>query len=377
MTFKKTILIINWRAINDPRAGGAEIATMELAKRWVQNHQARVIWLCPPPKKGSKKEVIDGVEFYYIGRPLTRNVFALAFLFPYFYSLVFLYYFVVFRNTTDVIIDQAHGLPYLTPLYTTKKVVLYIHEVADTIWAKMYPTPISVVGKLLEFLFFLPYKNTITITVTQATKHDLIKLGLNPTKVVVINNGLTNAVLDQKPQKEPNFTIIYLNRVVKMKRIELALDIFSKLATLDPKAVFWVVGRGEPEYIAELKQLCDQRGLSDNVKFWGFVDDKTKLSLLAKAHVLINTSSKEGWGLVNIEANSQGTPVVAFDVHGNNESVVNGVSGFLVPEGDTKKMVTRLMDLKATPFNWFESCITHAKKYNWDTVSDMFFEQLN
>ena len=50
---------------------------------------------------------------------------------------------------------------------------------------------------------------------------------------------------------------------------------------------------------------------------------------MQSAHALINTSYKEGWGLVNLEANSQGTPAITFNVEGCKDSIKNGVNGFI------------------------------------------------
>ena len=83
------VLILNWRALKDPLSGGAELATFEHAKRWVKNHGAKVTWLCPRYKGCSQEaqETLEGVEFKYIGVPLTRNVVSLFVAFPLFYFL--------------------------------------------------------------------------------------------------------------------------------------------------------------------------------------------------------------------------------------------------------------------------------------------------
>ena len=55
-----------------------------------------------------------------------------------------------YKNNVDVVIDQVHGLPFLTPLYVkNKKIIMYIHEVAGEIWTKMYPFPIGTIGRMV------------------------------------------------------------------------------------------------------------------------------------------------------------------------------------------------------------------------------------
>ncbi|HOM77954.1 MAG TPA: hypothetical protein PLT50_01975, partial [bacterium] len=111
------ILILNWRSLKDPLSGGAEIATFEHAKRWVKNYGAEVTWLSPRykgcPQEG--QEIIEGVNFKYIGFPLTRNLISLFVAFPLFYIGVCSTYMTHYRNKINVVIDQVHGIPYLTP----------------------------------------------------------------------------------------------------------------------------------------------------------------------------------------------------------------------------------------------------------------------
>lgn len=370
----KRILIINWRGLRDEKSGGAEFTTFNYSKRWVSKHHSQVIWVSPPPSEGLKSEIIEGVEFHYLGLPFKMNWYYLLFTFPLFYILVFWKYLLKYRHQIDIVIDQSHGIPYLTSLYSKKRVVLLIHEVAGQIWSEMYPKPISTIGALLERMFIPTYKDLDCITVSESTKSDIVRIGLKENKIKIIPSGILVNNFPQEFKKESNLTLVYLNRVVRMKRTELAIDVFEQINRLSPSSKLWIIGRGEEDYIQFLKEKCAQLGIEDKVTFWGFVDNSKKEELLSKSHVLINTSIKEGWGLVNIEANSQGTPAVAFDVPGNNESIIDGVNGFLVPEGDIKGMVQKILELKTPNEKLYSTCVEHSKKYDWDTLSDLFYE---
>lgn len=369
------ILIINWRSLKDPLAGGAELATFEHAKRWVKNHNATVYWLSPP-YDDKKNEVIEGVNFLYAGRPIHTNKNIISFSFKFGLFCLNVMYYVIFklRKEVDVIIDQYHGVLFLTPLYTRKKVVVYIHEVAGDIWDKMYKFPVNKLGKLFDKLVFIPYRNKTFITVSQGTKDDLIKTGIPEQNINIVYNGVSLPIADPyKIKKEKDLTIIFLNRLVKMKGIERAIDIFYEVNKIDPKAKFWIVGRGSEEYVQKLKQKCKKLGIHDKVTFYGFVDEKTKIDLLQKAHVLLNTSYKEGWGLVNIEANSQGTPAVAFDVEGNRESIQNGQNGYTCQT--QKEIITKILNINNKKLH--QTTLKHANKYNWTKQAGEFYDKLS
>ena len=117
--------------------------------------------------------------------------------------------------------------------------------------------------------------------------------------------------------------------------------------------------------------LCGKLDVRGGVTFWGFVPEKKKIELLRRAHVLINTSYKEGWGLVNIEANTQGTPVVGFDVAGVRESIENGASGFAVPDGDLVGMKERLV-LMYNDVALRESALEFSRRFEWGASSSKF-----
>ena len=368
------ILILNWRSIKDPLEGGAERATFEHAKRWVKNHKAKVTWLSPKYDKNIDKETIEGVDFVYIGFSLTRNLFQLLFAFPTFYFLVFWTYITKFKERVDVIIDQVHGFPYLTPLYVKEKIIVYIHEVAGEIWDIMYPFPINKLGKLLEKITFLPYRK-VTFVGAQTVSRELPSIGINKSQINIVNYGVSAPKLFKIPNKNKNLTVIFLNRLVKMKGPERAIQVFDEVCKKDKTAKLIFVGKGDEQYKNKLKETVDKLGLTENVKFLGFVSEKEKFNLLSKSHVLLNASYKEGWGLVNIEANSMGTPAISFRVKGNTESISDGVSGFIFEDKDIKKMANKIVKLKNNK-KIQQSALKYSKQFDWDKVSNQFYEIL-
>lgn len=373
------ILIINWRSIKDPMEGGAERATFEFAKRWVKNHNAEVTWLSPTYDPKINQEIIEGIKFEYIGIPLSRNIFWLLISFPYFYFAVIFRYFKKFRGNVDVVIDQVHGIPYLTPLYVKEKIVVYIHEVAGEIWKIMYPFPINYLGIFAEKLIFWIYKiKKIKFITNPSTYKDLIeKLGIKKENIKIISYGVTapHISFQDLPKKEKNLTVVYLNRIVKMKGIERGIKAFSLVTKKFPEAKLWIIGKGEPEYIKELKVLLKEKFIEDKVLFYGFLNENEKYELLGKAHVLINPSYLEGFGLVNIEANKMGTPAAVFDVKGCRDSVKNNINGLLSPDDDLNSMAENIISIYKNK-NISKSSWEYSQRFDWDLLEKEFLEEL-
>ena len=367
------ILIINWRSITDPLKGGAEVVTFEHAKRWIKNHRAEVTWICAKYDQNKDREVIDGVKFEYLGKELKRDsVFNLVFSFPLFFFLVYKRYKKFYQGKIDVVIDQIHGIPFLTPLYVKEKIILFIHEVAGEIWDKMFQFPINFLGNFLEKIFLRFYLKKRIITGSESTKKDLLRLGFNKDKIKVIEHGININFLDKKVARFPEFTILFLNRIVKMKGPERAIKIFSKVKKKIPEAKLIMIGKGEKDYLLELKKLTKDLKISKDVNFLGFISEEEKIYNLQKSHILMNTSFKEGWGLVNIEANSQGTPAVAFDVEGCRDSIKNGINGYI--SKNEEEFIENILKLKENDLR--ESCIEYSKKFNWDVKAEEFYLEL-
>jgi N-acetyl-alpha-D-glucosaminyl L-malate synthase BshA len=93
---------------------------------------------------------------------------------------------------------------------------------------------------------------------------------------------------------------------------------------------FWLVGDG-PEMGAS-KTILAQNGLEQDVRFWGLRHNVAPL--LAQAHLLLMTSLSESFCLAALEAMACGLPVLATNVGGLAEVVVDGLTGFLFPVGD-------------------------------------------
>jgi len=78
------------------------------------------------------------------------------------------------------------------------------------------------------------------------------------------------------------------------------------------------------------------------------VDENKKVELMQKSHLMCSASVKEGWGLIVTEANSQGTPAVAYNVDGLADSIIHNKTGLLcsknTPQNLAENIITLLQD---------------------------------
>jgi glycosyltransferase involved in cell wall biosynthesis len=105
---------------------------------------------------------------------------------------------------------------------------------------------------------------------------------------------------------------------------------------------------GEDEYERALRQLADDLGISDRVRFAGFVEDVP--SLLADSDVLVHASViAEPFGQVVVEGMAAGLPVIATDAGGPAEVITDGFDGLLVAPNDVPLLAAQLERLRDDP----------------------------
>lgn len=325
------ILILNWRDIKNPKSGGAEIVTLEHAKGWVEKGH-KVTWFTSRFESSPKKEILNGVSIVRRGNYLTVYFFA-----PLFYLFS--------HNKFDLVIDEIHGIPFFTPLYVRRSKIAFIHEVAREIWDYMFPFPVNKIGKFIEPLYFRIYKNVRFWTDADSTSEDLERYKIKKNNITVINCPIENEVLLTLPKKEKTPTFIFVSRVVKMKGIEDVVSAFFYILRKMPDATLWIVGDGDQEYVESLRERMRKYSISPKVEFFGKVSEKKKLQLLSKATLLLHASVKEGWGIVVIEAASQATPAVVYNVTGLKDSVKDGKTGIVLKQNSPKNMAEEAIKL--------------------------------
>jgi len=161
-------------------------------------------------------------------------------------------------------------------------------------------------------------------------------------KIIVINPGIddtsfnrlenTTLLLQEKYQTKDKITLLSLGRLVKRKGVDMVI---RALATLDEptknKISYIVAGAGEADYY--LKSLAVSEGVP--VIFTGEVSDLEKWSFLDLCDIFVMPAREvdgdfEGFGIVYLEANLYGKPVIAGRSGGVSDAVINQKTGLLV-----------------------------------------------
>lgn len=348
------VLIVNWRDIRNPEAGGAEVHLQEVSKRLVRDGFSLVQYSHAFPGAPAS-EVIDGVETHRKGGGFLFN-----------YTVWYGLRRWIVRHGIDVVLDDSNKIPFLLPLISPVPVLARFHHLFGTSIFRETDFARALYVYLFECLLGPVYRRTRVVTVSESTRVELAGKGIR--NVTIAPNAIDKDRYRVQAglAKEP-FLIVHIGRLKKYKRLDLMLEAVAQVRKEIPEARLMVGGTGD--YREALEAKARELGLGDGVRFLGRISEEEKVRLYAQAQVFVNSSLKEGWGLTTIEANACGTPVVATDVPGLRDSVRHGKTGFLVPFGDVgafAKAILAILRDPALAATMREQSLAWAAEHDWD-----------
>jgi glycosyltransferase involved in cell wall biosynthesis len=179
---------------------------------------------------------------------------------------------------------------------------------AREVWSYETPFPISALGRyVLEPWWLRAYRDVPAITVSPSSAESLVRHH-GWRDVTVVPEGYSPRAVPEVP-KESDPTAVFLGRLVPMKRPHEAIEAFALARRTHASARLWVIGDGP--LLPRLRAAAPQ-----GVTFLGRVASDELRERLARAHVLIATSVREGWGLNVSEAAACRTPSIGYRVPG-------------------------------------------------------------
>ena len=328
------IHVVNWQDRENPQAGGAEAHLHEIFGRLAgRGHQ--VTLLCSGFPGAPVRATLDGIEVHRVG---TRYSFPFA-AWPYWRRTLA-------PGRPDVLIEDINKVPLLSPWWGARHTVALVHHLFGTTAFAEATLPIATAVWASERPLGWFYRGVPFQAVSESTRLDLVSRGIPAASITVIHNGVDARALTPDPAaRSPVPRFAYLGRLKRYKQVDLIVQAFARLA--HPSATLDIAGTGDDR--PRLEQLARSLDLGDRVRFLGFVTERDKLALLRAAWAMVFTSSKEGWGITNLEAAACGTPVIASDSPGLRDSVRHGETGYLVPHGDVGALATAMRAIADAP----------------------------
>jgi glycosyltransferase involved in cell wall biosynthesis len=356
----RRVLIMNWRDVAHPEGGGSERYVESVARR-LGEHGWDVTLLCAA--HGDHRGLSDRGRFrvLHVGGRLS----------VYLHGLLHL-----LRHRYDVVVDVQNGVPFWSRLVTRSPVVVLVHHVHREVWPVAVGPVAARVGWWLESrLAPRVYRGCHYVTVSEATRRDLVALGVADERIEIVHNGTEAWAFPDSP-RSPGPRLAVVGRLVPHKQVEQAVDVVVALSR-DRDVHLDVVGHGYWE--DAIREHAADKGVLDRVHLHGYVTDARKHELMSASWVHVCPSLKEGWGLVCIEAARHGVPTVAYrSAGGVTESVQDGVTGILVDaEVDMERAVDELLRDVRLRERLGDQARTFAEGFSWDVTAQRFADVLD
>ena len=358
------ILLLNWQDINNPLGGGAEVHMHEIFKRIVAQGHDVTLYCCHYPG-ASKREEIDGIRAIREG---SRNFFN--------YYVRGRYRSEFRRQNFDVVIDDINKIPFYTPWFVEKPLIGILHHLfGPEVYREVSLLP-GLYVSLAEKLATRVYRNVPMAVVSESTRQELIGFGFPADNIFIVPNAVNHSNYATAEYSKPVRPIIgHLGRLKKYKSADHLLRAFQIVRLEIPDVQLHIIGDGT--YRQELEKLSHDLGIADRVQFLGYLSQQETVRRLHQMSVLANCSAKEGWGLTVIEANSCGVPVVASDVPGLRDSVVDEKTGLLFEYGNIEQLAQKLLLMLRDEHlrcRLRSEAILWARSFNWDDSANKMMD---
>ena len=239
----------------------------------------------------------------------------------------------MFREKFDVI--DVSVFPYFScfsmkfvSVFRRTPVVFTWHEVWGDHWYE-YMGRLGFFGKLVERMVLVLSYNIVVVS--EMTKKDLQSPGLDGKNIRLVPNGVDQKKISTVAPSDEGCDVLFVGRLIREKNVDVLLEAVVMVREDVPDVKCCIIGTG-PEK-EQLVGLAASYGLTDdgNVRFFDFMEYNEMIARMKSSKVLVLPSSREGFGMVVVEAFACGVPVVTVaEAHNAAAELVDEVCGFVV-----------------------------------------------
>ena len=253
-------------------------------------------------------------------------------------------------------------------VFRSTPVVFTWHEVWGDYWYK-YMGRLGFFGKLVERLVLVLSFNIVAVS--KMTKKDLQSLGINGNRIRLVPNGVDQETISTVAPSDEVCNVVFVGRLIREKNVDVLLEAVALVQKDMPDIKCCIIGTG-PEK-EQLLELAASRELLDdgNARFFGFMEYDEMIARMKSSKVLVLPSSREGFGIVVVEAFACGVPVVTVaEVHNAAAELVDGTCGSVV-ELEAHAIAGAVLALLGDT-EYHEKMASGAKEraqgYGWDGI---------
>ena len=212
-------------------------------------------------------------------------------------------------------------------------------------------------------------------------------------KIIIINPGVENHAagdshlitqIRDKYNLHNKITLLSVGRLVKRKGFDKVIEAMPEILKQVPNLIYVILGDGEE--IKDLQSKIKNLKLKNNIEIINQTADQERNSWYNAGDIFIMTSRNidgdfEGFGIVYLEANLAGKPVIAGKSGGVGDAVVDGLNGLLVDPINTEEIASVVIKLAQNP-GWRQKLGEQGREraisdFNWEKQINKIYNFLN
>jgi glycosyltransferase involved in cell wall biosynthesis len=350
----RSIHVLAWRDLDDADAGGSEVHADEFMRRWaaagldIVHRTSAAVGLPATARRNGYGVIRRGSRYTVFPRTAVSELAGCM-------------------GRSDGLVEVWNGVPWFSPVWYRRPHITILHHVHGPMWDQIMPGPLAGAGRLLEARVAPPfYRSSEVVTPSEATRDELLGLGLRPERVTAVDNGVDPFFSPGDPAapKSPVPLVVAAGRMAPVKRFGLVLEAAAEARSTVPDLRLRLIGDGPLR--AELAAWVEAHGAQDWVDLPGHLDRPALRDQYRRAWVVASGSLAEGWGLTMTEAAACGTPAVATDIRGHRCSVVDGRTGVLAAPDRLGQALARVLGDDALRQRLADAALTRARTLTWD-----------
>jgi glycosyltransferase involved in cell wall biosynthesis len=221
-------------------------------------------------------------------------------------------------------------------------------------------------------------KASALTAISEDCKTHALRAGAHESSISVVMNGADlrrfSPAAANAPREFGRRMIFACRQLFPRKGIRFLIEAVAKLKPKYPDINLIIAGDGFERPV--LEELARSLGIGDRTQFLGWVANKELPRYFRGCAVSVIPSLEEGFGIPAAEAMGCEIPVVATDAGGLPEVVENGVTGYVVPKGDTAALANAIDWLLADDALRMKmgqaGCIRARSRFDWDLSVQKF-----
>lgn len=273
------------------------------------------------------------------------------------------------RQLIDVVCLQVYGGP------------SFVVEDAASLLAQLLGLPVVMVlrgGELPDFFKRFPYWSRRVLgranVIAAPSTYLAEAVRRSGFEAVVIPNAIEVGKYPYRRRGQVQPNLLWMRTFHDVYNPQMAVEAFAKVRDVYPQARLTMGGQ-EKGLLEVTRQLAQQLGLDDAVRFVGFLHLPDKQREFARHDVFLNTNRVDNTPVSVIEAAAFGLPIVGTEVGGVGVLLRDGETGLLVPTEDADAMsaaVLRVLEEPGLAERLSRNARTLAETHDWSVVLPMW-----